>query len=654
RMKELESVMARRLKRLENNYPDTVKAYKWLKENKDKFEGKIYGPIVLLLNLKDPRYAAIVENALGGARSDLLREFVCEKESDYRKITSYLVDKQKWRVNFSWPDDLSDTSTESPISTEELKRKFDMDDFIVNLIDVPEYIKRYLCLERKIHLFPVALHCSREREVASSGIFGKFNVGHTSYIVKASQYGTKARQTTATAIRNAEYLGNSIDNSEQNKLKDDIKTIQAKMQQADIIIKELSDNYDKIKQTIQQKKYEKDDLRSQKRDAQSALVKYNTGKDKLRILKEKLEEIKKMPEESKEMIRKLESETISIINQEKKILHEHGEALEEAIDLYEKRNLLSLQCTFLEARLFSIRNYVRQQNSQREEAEKMLALTKKEYQLAEKEVKQYMDKCRVAGRDLPEDLVEPFKEILTRWKEDSLQISLEELENEISTKQGEIASIRFANPNAMKHYEERKKEIARLKEKILADEVQLKEYETKILRLKNQWAPLVKNLVGKINAKFSAAFQRINCVGEIRVQESEDFDKWGINIYVKFRDNEKLQLLTGQRQSGGERSVTTILYLMSLQDLAKSPFRVVDEINQGMDPRNERMIHEQIVQGASRPGTSQYFLITPKLLPDLFYNERIRILCIYNGEWVPTKIKPLSEYLNHARRVGIA
>lgn len=71
------------------------------------------------------------------------------------------------------------------------------------------------------------------------------------------------------------------------------------------------------------------------------------------------------------------------------------------------------------------------------------------------------------------------------------------------------------------------------------------------------------------------------------------------------RDNEKLQLLTGQRQSGGERAVSTILYLMALQNLAKSPFRVVDEINQGMDPRNERMIHEQIVKGASRPGTAQ-------------------------------------------------
>ena len=97
----------------------------------------------------------------------------------------------------------------------------------------------------------------------------------------------------------------------------------------------------------------------------------------------------------------------------------------------------------------------------------------------------------------------------------------------------------------------------------------------------------------------------INCTGEVAVHKEDDFDKWGINISVKFRESESLQLLTGQRQSGGERSVTTVLYLMSLQNLAKSPFRVVDEINQGMDPKNERMIHKQIVLGASKPGTSQ-------------------------------------------------
>ncbi|CAG8613018.1 12552_t:CDS:2, partial [Racocetra fulgida] len=38
---------------------------------------------------------------------------------------------------------------------------------------------------------------------------------------------------------------------------------------------------------------------------------------------------------------------------------------------------------------------------------------------------------------------------------------------------------------------------------------------------------------------------------------------------------------------------------------AETPFRVVDEINQGMDPRNERLVHSQMVQTACRPNTSQ-------------------------------------------------
>ena len=76
-----------------------------------------------------------------------------------------------------------------------------------------------------------------------------------------------------------------------------------------------------------------------------------------------------------------------------------------------------------------------------------------------------------------------------------------------------------------------------------------------------------------------------------------------------------------------------MLYLISLQGLSKSPFRVVDEINQGMDPRNERMVHKQIVQAACGKHTSQYFLVTPKLLPDLEYHEDMRILCVMNGVW---------------------
>ena len=60
----------------------------------------------------------------------------------------------------------------------------------------------------------------------------------------------------------------------------------------------------------------------------------------------------------------------------------------------------------------------------------------------------------------------------------------------------------------------------------------------------------------------------------------QDFGKYGIELKVKYRKNEELKVLTARHQSGGERSVATILYLMALQGVTNCPFRVVDEINQ--------------------------------------------------------------------------
>lgn len=59
----------------------------------------------------------------------------------------------------------------------------------------------------------------------------------------------------------------------------------------------------------------------------------------------------------------------------------------------------------------------------------------------------------------------------------------------------------------------------------------------------------------------------IGCAGEIRISENEDYDKWAIDILVKFRDEEKLQLLTGQRQSGGVSPHLLLLWTYRLTSM---------------------------------------------------------------------------------------
>ena len=54
-----------------------------------------------------------------------------------------------------------------------------------------------------------------------------------------------------------------------------------------------------------------------------------------------------------------------------------------------------------------------------------------------------------------------------------------------------------------------------------------------------------------------------------------------------------------------------------------------------MDQRAERHVHNSMVNVTCKEESAQYFLITPKLLTELRYHERMKILCVNNGEWLP-------------------
>ena len=57
----------------------------------------------------------------------------------------------------------------------------------------------------------------------------------------------------------------------------------------------------------------------------------------------------------------------------------------------------------------------------------------------------------------------------------------------------------------------------------------------------------------------------------------------------------------------------------------------MDEINQGMDARNERLVFELLVRTSCHLTSSQYFLLTPKLLTGLSYSPRMNVLVVHNG-----------------------
>eukprot|EP00898_Chlorokybus_atmophyticus_P008216 jgi/Chlat1/8396/Chrsp80S07832 len=242
-------------------------------------------------------------------------------------------------------------------------------------------------------------------------------------------------------------------------------------------------------------------------------------------------------------------------------------------------------------------------------------------------------RCQTLHKKAVEEapLTDELKEVFTTFATNS-----EQLLADIQAKELERDGIHCLNPHVLEQYHRRKEEIAEMEQQ-LAESQNLREHGlADVNAVKDKWLPEVRTLAERINASFSRFFSEAarGCEGQVSLVEHEDFSKLEMQIRVKYRATESLQILSAQRQSGGERSVATMLYLLSMQDLTSCPFRVVDEINQGMDPTNERTIFRQLVQITSRPDTPQCFLLTPKLLPDLEYSDRVTALSIWNGPYI--------------------
>ena len=170
--------------------------------------------------------------------------------------------------------------------------------------------------------------------------------------------------------------------------------------------------------------------------------------------------------------------------------------------------------------------------------------------------------------------------------------------------------------------------------------------------------------------------------------------KWYLNERHRFdaRHSFALAFQSEFLQSGGEKSVSVMLYMIALQNMTICPFRCVDEINQvdalpsihvtlvhlgsampssqGMDPTNERRVFELLVRHSSDKANSQYFLLSPKvrtnheprskknplatplvqLLPNLKYSRKIKLLFVCNGDVnIKSQEWNISKYIERRR-----
>jgi len=210
----------------------------------------------------------------------------------------------------------------------------------------------------------------------------------------------------------------------------------------------------------------------------------------------------------------------------------------------------------------------------------------------------------------------------------------------------------IVDPRLKDRFKQTSSELLVAQNELAVEQGNMQVLTDRIEKNQKEWKAKVETMIKTIHEKFSEYFSRIHCRGAVQLCPSGDgSNNYGLSILVSYRKDVPLQPLSAAAQSGGEKSVATMLYLLCLQEVTNTPFRMVDEINQGMDARNEKLVFNQIVQACEpkRPPAprrnaqeeeeeldnqmepAQYFVVTPKLLPNLTYSKRVAIFNVYNG-----------------------
>lgn len=627
--RERDHMMAIREKKiglLRVKFPEAFRVVEWLSvpTNREKFQKPICLPLMCEINVKEAKHNKFVEHVIG--RQDL-SAFVCQTTADVRTFTRIVREQLKVKVNIILAPERSYESFEAEGKSweESLPRCSAKYIFLKDLIDAPEPIMRYLCASNFFHKIPLIEDCTESELKSLFSMFGKFFHVNTFYTTSKSRYDNQ-QMTVSDTVREPQHLIYSLDvrglkicNERLVRLQEDqAKTTQErdellkKDDQYKIDWQRASDRLCELKRKQDQKRYlesqikityesltelEKTriDIRAERGRLQHSVTKIN---DESLVLLTKLSEIYKKSLTSKETL--LQNSLMALIARRNAKIAEH-------------------KCN----------------QTQQESSRLKIEITKKdaEHDILNNELEERKEKAQ--------EKIPSFRNgILDKATKRMLESLSETTEEDIK---GKIMELKLQMQRIYKDKDDGvMRDFNRQNEQVKDKRLRINIIEEKLNKLaslqddiKQNWLPSVQNVLEIIDINYQAFMRKLSYDGQVRLDfkpdDPDDFAAYGISILVKYRDEEQLIPLTSARQSGGERSVATMIYMLALQTKTTVPFRCVDEINQGMDKDNERKVFELLVKTADT-SSSQYFLVSPKLLPNLPYSAKMKIHVVFNGE----------------------
>lgn len=513
---------------------DTAAAWDWIQNNRDRFAGKVFGPALLECTLKEQRYAKPVEAAMN--KDELLAITVTDPR-DFNMLQEELLDGKTMRLNdFRLRVSSRPLASWRPQVPPDQLRNLGLDGYVLDLIEGPEEILSMLCDGRNIHTTAVCFRdmTNEQYEAVSRSPINSWVTATESYqIIRRKEYGDQGTSTRTIRLRDPRFFTSQpVDVQQEERLKNEKLELQDQMQE----LKEQLDGHkadqSRYDTQITEIKAQRQEMENEKKARQNAQSSYKALTPRLEGVKRKLEKVlqdaasyrtrvQEIKDKQEDLVLKRAEEALklmSVIVSAQKLQTELVEAEVWLIEAQSEREVLHVRNQ--EVRL-QLRQREQEVATLATQSQSMKAIAQRWLNECNAILAQELNPREVA---LHQSLTATDRKYPADWEAD------------IEATAARLEMVHEGNPRILQEYEERAREIERLRRKLLTLDRELADYDDQITDVRQQWEPELDALVGSISDAFGENFARIGCAGQVTVfKDEENFENWAINIEVKFR-----------------------------------------------------------------------------------------------------------------------
>ncbi|CAK9436282.1 uncharacterized protein LODBEIA_P08400 [Lodderomyces beijingensis] len=613
---------------------ESLKAHQMFRDIQD-LQGKYFEAPVVSCNVTERIFASAIEKVID---NNSLFAFSTTSDEGYELITQI---SRENRSNTPLRK-LADIQIPKPDISHEKLQALGFEGYLLDYISGPQAVLSMICKSSKLHTIPVTRNRLSEAQIhrltdsRGNVPFKKFISGDTLFNIIKSKYGSHHVSYQTEQISRSNFFEiPGLSEKDKDLIGGRIKQYQNEIQAKKEGYQEYKLQAETYNTQIRNVKLDMEEIKRHLNELQQSMN--NAAKIDSRINLKRTREKELERDAGRDYSNKIRGYEQRVANK----YTEFSAKSAEASDLYALYSQKQIESKLCDLAMLHLQNRETSAKSLIEELKNIESKLKSDYQAAKAEyekikdspeyqhMKEVNEQYSEADRALIAEVATPYLEAGT-FTEDIIS-------NKISHLSDELRVMSSADKGSYELLKEKVAEMEALEKDLPRYEKEKQNVDERIAKISASWERDLSMFIHQISLAFSKRFGKVASEGRVDLAKSERFKDWKLQIKVKFRDESELKILDNQSQSGGERAVSTIFYIMALQGLSDAPFRIVDEINQGMDPKNEQMAHRYLVHTACKNSRSQYFLVTPKLLTGLYYHPDMMVHCIFTGPLIDVK-----------------